>query len=217
MKHRRDRSSEEENEREEKNKRPCPSRDQDRPSHEARIHCARRSLSYLPPLGPGAHARTHARTYIHPQVKATPVLKRSHIAIYRVPAIHPGRQDQDHVRPLRFRRCRHRHRHHHRGRLRGNAYSSAGCAGGRLRPTKSRARTGTSSSCFRRLRHPSSVGDAGCRLRLPRASLAQTAASRTSAAALGSRTPDRDLPRWRPRVQTRSRRGHPGSIRNEAA
>ncbi len=140
---------------------------------------------------------------------------RSYIAAHsQSPVICSGRRDR--ARLLRLRRHRrHRHHHHCRARLRGNAYPSAGCAVRRRRQTKSQAKTRTNSS----LRRRSSVGvDAGCRRHPPRASsLAQTAASRTSAAALGSRSPDRDLPRFRPRVQTRLRRGPPCSVRNEAA
>jgi len=78
--------------------------------------------------------------------------------------------------------------------LRGISCPSEGCVEHRARnQTGNQARMGGSS-------HQRSVHAARCCH--PPASLARTAATRTSAAALESRIPDRDLPRYHPRVQT---------------
>jgi len=103
-----------------------------------------------------------------------------------------------HVSRLRQRRLRH---------LRGISFPAEGYVERlTLRRTGSRARKPSSS-------HPSSAPPA-VRCRRPPASLARTAAIRTSAVAQGIRTPYRHLPRHYPRVQIRSRRDHRGSTRN---
>jgi len=109
-----------------------------------------------------------------------------------------------HVRLLRQRCLPH---------LRGISFPSAGYAVEVERlarhPKGSRAKTSSSSL------HLWCVLDV--HYRRPPASVARTAASRTSAVAQGRRTPDdRDLPRCCPRVQTRSRTGHQCSAQNGA-
>lgn len=92
--------------------------------------------------------------------------------------------------------------------LRGISYPSVGCVERRSRNrTGNQARTGSSS-------HQLSVHARCCH---PPASLARTAATRTSAEALESRIPDRDLPRYRLRVQTHSRTVRRCLAQNEAA
>lgn len=108
-------------------------------------------------------------------------------------------RSQRHVRLLRQRCLPH---------LRGISFPSEGYVERLARRPKGSQAKMTSSSRLQRV--------PAVRCRRPPASLARTAAIRTSAVAQGSRTPDRDLPRCRPRVQTRSRTSHPCSVRNGA-
>jgi hypothetical protein len=122
-----------------------------------------------------------------------------------------------HATRLCSRQWHHVHALHprHLPHLRGIFSLSVGYVERRaLHPTKSRAKTTTPG--HHRRQEKQNVPAAQFRQLLP-ASLAQTAAIRTSAVEeQGSRTPDRDLPRFRPRVQTRSRIGHRCSAQNGA-
>jgi hypothetical protein len=92
--------------------------------------------------------------------------------------------------------------------LRGISFPSVGCVERRAwHPTRNQARKwGLSHQRSARVAH----------YRHPLASLARTAASRTSAATLESRIPDRDLPHCHPWVQTRLQTDHQCSAQNGA-
>jgi hypothetical protein len=116
------------------------------------------------------------------------------------PATHSRSHQQHHARVLRPR---------HQAHLRGIFSQSEDYVEHQtLHLTKSRARTSPSHHQHPKRQESQNVPAAHFRL-LPLASLARTAAIRTSAVAeQGTRTPDLDLPRFRPRVQTRLRKGH---------
>ena len=124
------------------------------------------------------------------------------------PATHSRSHQQHHARVLRP--C-------HQAHLRGIFSQAEGYVEHQtLHLTKSRARTSPVHLQHPKPQESQKVPAAHFR-QLPPASLARTAAIRTSAVAeQGSRTPDLDLPRFRPRVQTRSRTGHQCSDQNGA-